>query len=168
MYLNVNEAYSKFNSDLAKTEKNDCVVRSLAVASGSAYETAHTFCKDEFGREDKKGTDNLAIVTKMLQFEDNGMVIGDKKFKVKVLGKKDTKNRYKLKGEVIWRDKTLKSFIQSHPKGTYLVLVAKHALTVKDGEVLDWSSNKFLPTRKVKSAYKIEEKKKEIKLSLFD
>ena len=103
----------------------------------------------------------------MLQFEDSGMMIGDKKFKVQVLGKKDIKNRYKLKGEVIWRDKTLKSFIQSHPKGTYLVMVAEHALTIKDGEVLDWGSNKFLPIRKVQSAYKIEEQKKEIQLSLF-
>ena len=65
-------------------------------------------------------------------------------------------NRYKVKGEIIWRKKTLKSFIESHPKGTYLVTVANHALTVKDGELLDWGSNKFLPTRKVMEGYKME------------
>ena len=37
-------------------------------------------------------------------------------------------------------------------------MVAKHALTVKDGEVLDWDTNKFLPTRKVQSAYKLTPK----------
>lgn len=57
--------------------------------------------------------------------------------------------------------------MQSHPKGTYLVLVAKHALTVKDGELLDWDNNKFEPTRKVMDAYQIDEKIKEVQLSLF-
>ena len=47
-------------------------------------------------------------------------------------------------------------------------MVAKHALTVKDGELLDWDSNKFLPTRKVQAAYKLTPKKVEgLQLSLF-
>ena len=130
MYLNVNKAYSNFDSQLAKEEKNDCVVRSLAV-------------------------------------EENGLQIGNKNLKVKVLGKSDTKNKYKLYGEIIWREKTLKSFVESHPKGTFLVMVAKHALVVKDGEVFDWNSNKFLPTRKVQAVYEIIEEKNETQLSLF-
>ena len=167
MYLNVNSAYGSFDSKLAREEKNDCVVRSLAVASGSAYETAHTFCNENFGRVDKKGTDNLAIVARMLKFEENGLQIGNKNFKVKKLGKVRTKNRYKLYGEVIWRNKTIKSFIESNPKGTYMIMVAKHALVVKDGEVFDWNTNKFLPTRKVQDVYEIIEEKNETQLSLF-
>ena len=167
MYLNVNKAYSNFDSQLAKEEKNDCVVRSLAVASGSAYETAHTFCNENFGRVNKKGTDNLAIVASMLKFEENGLQIGNKNFKVKKLGKVKTKNRYKLYGEIIWRKKKKKSFIESNPKGTYIVMVAKHALVVKDGEVFDWNTNKFLPTRKVQAVYEIIEEKNETQLSLF-
>ena len=167
MYLNVNSAYGSFDSKLAREEKNDCVVRSLAVASGSAYETAHTFCNENFGRVDKKGTDNLAIVASMLKFEENGLQIGNKNLKVKKLGKVRTKNRYKLYGEVIWRNKTIKSFIESNPKGTYIVMVAKHALVVKDGEVFDWNTNKFLPTRKVQDVYEIKEEKSASQLSLF-
>lgn len=168
MYLKVNEAYAAFDSSLAKEEKNDCVVRSVAVASGSTYNEAHSFCKDEFGREDKKGTNNLSIVTQMMKFEEEGMMVGDKKLKVKVLGKARIKNKYKLYGDIIWRQKTLKSFIESNPKGTYIVMVSKHALVVRDGEVYDWNNNKFQPTRKVQSAYKIEgEKIKDIQLSLF-
>ena len=167
MYLNVNKAYGSFDSKLAREEKNDCVVRSLAVASGSAYETAHTFCNEKFGRVDKKGTDNLAIVTQMLKFEENGLQIGNKNLKVKKLGKVRTKNRYKLYGEIIWRNKTIKSFIESNPKGTYIVMVAKHALVVKDGEVFDWNTNKFLPTRKVQDVYEIKEEKSASQLSLF-
>ena len=69
--------------------------------------------------------------------------------------------------EKVLRQKTLKSFIESHPKGTYIVTVAKHALTVKDGEVMDWNSNKFLPTRKIQGAYKIDSKEVDNQLKLF-
>jgi hypothetical protein len=48
-----------------------------------------------------------------------------------------------------------------------MVMVAGHALTVKDGEVLDWNSNKFLPTRKVQAAYELN-LKQEMQLSLFE
>jgi hypothetical protein len=92
----------------------------------------------------------------MLKAESNGLKIGNKEFKVTSLGKKDLKNRYKVNGEVIWRKKTLKSFIESHQKGTYFVSVANHALTVKDGELLDWGTNQFLPTRKVTDGYRLE------------
>ena len=167
MYLDVNKAYSSFDSNLAKNEKNDCFVRALAVATGSAYETAHEKAKSSFGRLDKKGTPNENIVAQMLNYEMNGMTIGDNTYSVSVLGNKDTKNVYKLYGEKVLRQKTLKSFIESHPKGTYIVTVAKHALTVKDGEVMDWNSNKFLPTRKIQGAYKIDSKKVDNQLKLF-
>ena len=167
MYLDVNKAYSSFNSKLAKKEKNDCFVRALAVATGSAYETAHDKAKNSFGRPDKKGTPSENIVAQMLNYEQSGMTIGDNTYSVTVLGNKDTKNVYKLYGEKVLRQKTLKSFIETHPKGTYIVTVAKHALTVKDGEVMDWNSNKFLPTRKIQGAYKIENKVVDNQLKLF-
>ena len=167
MYLDVNKAYSSFDSNLAKNEKNDCFVRALAVATGSAYETAHEKAKSSFGRPDKKGTPSENIVAQMLNYEMNGMTIGDNTYSVSVLGNKDTKNVYKLYGEKVLRQKTLKSFIESHPKGTYIVTVAKHALTVKDGEVMDWNSNKFLPTRKIQGAYKIDSKEVDNQLKLF-
>ena len=48
-------------------------------------------------------------------------------------------------------------------------MIAKHALTVKDGEVYDWNSNKFKPTTKVQSAYELKEKKGQSgQLSLFE
>lgn len=167
MYLSVNSNYSKTDCQLAKAERNDCVVRSLASATGVSYRTAHTFCKDEMGRENKKGVNNLLMTTRFIKAEEEGLTLDNKEFSIRKLGKKEIKNKYKLHGEVIWRKKTLKSFMQSHPKGTYLVLVAKHALTVKDGELLDWDNNKFEPTRKVMDAYQIDEKPQTVQLSLF-
>ena len=168
MYLKVNEKYASFDSELARNEKNDCVVRSVASAADIAYRTAHNFCKEYFGREDKRGTNNMNIVTQMMLAETTGIELEGKKFGVRVLGKNEIKNRYKLKGEVIFRKKTLKSFISTHMKGTYLIMIANHALTVKDGEVYDWDNNKFKPTTKVLSAYELIEKDNSGQLSLFE
>ena len=119
------------------------------------------------GRESKKGVNNLFLSTRFLKAEEEGLKLDSKEFTIRSLGKKEIRNKYKLKGEEIWRKKTIKSFIQSHPKGTYIVMVAKHALTIKDGELLDWDNNKFEPTRKVVSAYQIEQKPEVVQLSLF-
>ena len=110
----------------------------------------------------------MNIVTQMLLAETSGIELEGKKFGVRVLGKNEIKNRYKLKGEVIFRKKTLKSFISSHMKGTYLVMIANHALTVKDGEVFDWKTNTFKPTTKVTAAYELIEKENSGQLSLFE
>jgi len=168
MYLNVSQKYADFNSELARNEKNDCVVRAVATAADISYRTAHEFCKNVFGRVEKRGTNNMNIVTQMLSAETSGIELEGKKFGVKVLGKSRIRNRYKLKGEIIWRQKTLKSFIQDNPKGRYMVMIANHALTVKDGEVYDWKSNRFKPTTKVQAAYELIEKDNSGQLSLFD
>jgi len=167
MYLNVNDGYANFDSKLAKEEKNDCFVRSLAVASGSSYEATHRFAKEVFGREDKKGTEGFAIYANMLNFEEQGMTIGDVKCEVEVLGKARIKNQYKLKGEIILRQKTISSFIKDNPKGSFVVSVANHALAIKDGEVFDWDNNKFKPSRKVQSAYEVTSTKVNTQLELF-
>lgn len=157
MYLSVNQNYSKTDCKIAKAEKNDCVVRSLVSATGVSYRTVHKYCKDSLGRVDKKGTPNTTMFAAFKKAEAAGMKIGAKDFSISKLGRSDIMNRYKLKGQEIWRKKTLKSFIETHPSGTYLVLVAKHSLTVKDGELLDWKNNRFEPTRKVMGAFKIKE-----------
>jgi hypothetical protein len=118
--------------------------------------TAHNFCKEVFGREDKRGTSNFNIVTTMYNAEEAGMKIGGKSFKVEVLGKARIKNVYKLYGEEVYRQKTISSFIKDNPKGTYMVMIAGHALTIKDSEVYDWKAGAFKPSRKVQAAYKIE------------
>lgn len=168
MYLKANEKYSKFNSQIAQNEKNDCFVRALAVAAEVDYDTAHQVAKETFKREDKKGTMGAMIAAAFLKAEKAGLNVGKNLIAVTVLGKRHIKNKYKLHGDVIWRQKTLKSFVESHKTGTYIVTVAKHALTVKDGELMDWDKMAYKPTRKVQSAYQIAVQKNEpVQLSLF-
>lgn len=157
-YLNIATSFAQIkegNTGIALKEKGDCMVRALAAAADVSYRVSHKFCKDHLGREDNKGTANDEIHTFMTKAEKEGLEIGGKSYKVSVLGREDICNRYKLYGEIVYRKKTLKSFIQDHPKGSYVVLVAGHALTVKDGELYDWNTLKFKPTRKVNSVYKL-------------
>lgn len=170
-YLKITSGYENVisaNSELAKSETNDCVVRAIASAANVAYEVSHKFCEEVFGRKHRKGVQTFALTTQFLKAEDgDGINIGGKDFTVKVLGKSHLHNYYKLKGEVIERQKTLKSFIESHQKGTYVVLVANHAICIKNGELCDWNNLTFKPTRKVIKAFKLEEKNKFVQLSLF-
>lgn len=167
MYLSASEVYAKGNSEIAKNEKNDCVVRSIASATEVSYKVAHEFCAKVFGRKEKKGVNGLVLASELLKAQDKGIKIGNKEFEVYGLKKNEVCNKYKLHGEEIWRKKTIKSFVQSHPIGTFLVMVANHALCIKDGELLDWDSNKFQPTRKVVSAYRLDNKSLSGQLSLF-
>ena len=158
-YLNIATSFAQIkegNVGIALKEKGDCMVRALAAAADVTYNTSHKFCEEVFGRKANSGTNGADIHIQMLKAEKTGLSIGNKKYKVSVLGKEEICNLYKVKGEVILRKKTLKSFIESYPKGSFIVVVAGHALTVKDGELVDWNSMKFKPTRKVLNAYRIE------------
>lgn len=169
-YLKIETGYENVmsgSSELAKKETNDCVVRAFASAANVAYEVSHRFCKEVFSRESKKGVNTYLMTAQLLRAEEDGLKIGNKEYSVKVLGRDDTMNRYNLKGEIVYRKKTLKSFIESHTKGTYVVCVANHAICIKDGELFDWNSLTFKPTRKVLKAYRLEEKVKCVQLSLF-
>ena len=152
-------------SEIAKKEKNDCFVRAVAAATGSNYDNAHSFVKEKFGREDGKGTNLVAL--HMMNLEDHGMELNNRNYKVKVLGTDEITNKYKLHGEVIKRKKTVKSFIQSYPKGTYIVGVSKHAVTIKDGMLIDNMGEEFRPTRKVDMAFKVTPESLVQQLSLF-
>ena len=149
----------------AKNEKNDCFVRAVASASGSSYEAAHSYVKETFGRQDRQGT--MAVGMTMKSIEGKLQEFGNVKVKFEKLPKEKLVNTYKLYGELIDRQKTVKSFIKSNPKGTYIVLVSKHAFTIKDGVLVDNQGEEFRPTRKVQDAYRVIEETIDPQLKLF-
>jgi len=160
-----NEIKGYQTSEIAKNEKNDCFVRAVAAATGSHYDSAHKYVKENFNRENGKGTELVGL--HMMNLEENGMNINGQKFNVKVLPTDKITNKYKLYGEIVKRKKTVKSFIKDNPKGTFIVGVSKHAFTVKDGQLIDNAGEEFRPTRKVDSAFKITPELQTIQLSLF-
>lgn len=123
-------------SELAKREDNDCVVRAFMSALDITYDQAHNWVKVNFKRQDNKGTYTAMYIKKVL-----GKVKGNKKLKAygchpdfelamesrgfKVI----TNPQYKNK-KVGY---TLKSFIENHPTGRYFVIVNKHAVAVVNG-----------------------------------
>jgi hypothetical protein len=169
-YLNIKQSFSQIkgsSTGIALKEKGDCMVRALAATADISYNMSHRFCKKFFDRKDNTGTSNAMIMVTMLKAQEESLDIFGRKYDVTVLGKSDLTNRYKVKGEIVYRKKTLKSFIESHPKGSFIVGVAGHALSVVSGELMDWNTLKFKPTRKVLDAYKLERKHLGTQLSLF-
>jgi hypothetical protein len=160
------EAIANFSqSELARQEKNDCVVRAVAAASGSAYEPAHQFVKSVFDRNDKEGTFGVGVMIEKIA--GVAQKIGKSETTFEVMPEDKKVNYYKLHGQVIKRQKTVKSFIQDNTKGTFMVLVSKHAFVIKDGVLIDNRGEEFRPTRKVQDAFKVVASVETGQLSLF-
>jgi len=125
-------------SVLALNEKNDCAVRAFANAFNITYDTAHqlgfaTF--DLFSNTLFPETRTYGIHP--LKRSKSGKVV-------------NTNYTHK---EV---NHTVKTFCEQYNKGTYIVLVRKHALTIKDGIVIDNPNYRFTGYRRiVESACKI-------------
>ncbi len=155
-------------SKVANKETNDCVVKAVAAATGVNYDTAHSFVKETFNREDRKGVLGKELVENMSKLSEVGVAkIGTKDVSFEVMPKQAITNMYKLYGELIHRQKTVKSFMESYPKGSYIVTVAKHAFAVVDGVMIDNVGTEYKPTRKVTGAYKVIDKTADVQLSLI-
>ena len=135
-------------SETARNEKNDCVVRAVANACDVNYDQAHKYVTDTFGRKKGQGTQLFTLLLKTnkeMVFDEVGQLnMFDQGIKrtVKHIGDMpklggDLKNpKYKHK-KVAY---TVKEFAQRFNKGNYILAVAKHALAIKDGVVVDNSN----------------------------
>ena len=148
-------------SSLALNEKNDCAVRAFANAFNISYDVAHAFTADKFKRKAKKGTRNMFKTLAELGFAtfdlfSNTLFPETRTFSIHPLTRSKTgkvvNHAYKHK-EV---SHTVKTFCAEFNKGTFIVIVAKHALTIKDGIVIDNPNYRFEGYRRiVESAVKI-------------
>jgi len=148
--------YAETKSEIAAREDSDCVVRSLAVGFGIAYDESHKITKEYLGRQDKCGVEEL--IPKMLNPSFKSML----------------KNQYGVEIEMkstnyIGKDhKTKKSFvrkfIKDNPRGKFIIAGTKHAWVIEDGEVKDWPSFKDKIYREIDCAFKVT---RQGQLSLF-
>lgn len=154
-------------SEIAKAEKNDCVVRAVSNAFEVTYNTAHAFVKATFNRKDKKGTKGTKGTLKSLKevtLEDENKVGQLSLFPksttrtIKYVGS-SPKSGGELYNTKYTHKKvafTVKTFLNKFSKGTYLILVHKHALVIKDGILIDNNDMRFTGYRRpVESAFKI-------------
>ena len=148
-------------SSLALNEKNDCAVRAFANAFNISYDVAHKFAEDKFARKAKKGVKNMFRTLNDLGFAtfdlfSNTLFPETRTYGIHPIARsksgKVVNTNYTHK-EV---SHTVKTFCTQYNKGTYIVIVNKHALTIKDGIVIDNPNYRFEGYRRiVHSAVKI-------------
>ena len=129
-------------------DRNACTVYSFAACFQVPYDVAYEYASTMWGRFKGKGVSTHRI---MITFGHTRESIRE------VLGRPVNMVRarqdYKQpSGEIISRQMTLSTFCKQYPKGTYFVLVDRHALAIIDGEILDHSD---MPKRRIKHAWKI-------------
>ena len=142
-------------SSLAINEKNDCAVRVFANAFAITYNTAHKFTAEIFNRKPKRGTKGLFITLSQLGFAsfdlfEDSLFPETKTYSIhpiarnnKRIGIVNTDYTHKVVNH------TVKTFCSKFNKGTYIVTVAKHALTIKDGIVIDNPDMQFTGYRRI-------------------
>ena len=151
---NFKNGYEVANGSLlAKSEKNDCFVRACANAFNITYDVAHGFVAKEFKRKARKGTKNVFSICKTLGkvtfdlFQDSLFPVTKEYDLVcfdKPINREYTHKRVNY---------TVKTFCARFSKGTYIVLVNKHALVIKDGIVIDNGDMRFTGYRRVVESY---------------
>ena len=151
---NFKNGYEVSNGSLlAKSEKNDCFVRAFANAFNVTYDIAHKFTAEKFERKFRKGAkmtiDKLRKLGKVSfeLFKDSLFPV-TKEYNLKCVNKPI--NREYTHKRVNY---TVKTFCAKYSKGTYIVLVNKHALVIKNGIVVDNPNNRFDGYRRVVMGY---------------
>jgi len=122
---------STSQSELAKSEKNDCVVRAFMMALDLPYDKAHKFVETKLKRQPRKGTYTRSYIKNILGRQKNGYKMRLMGFhpKYQRMGQKKLVNpRYKKETGY-----TVKSFMEQHPTGRYFMIVRGHAVALVDG-----------------------------------
>jgi len=148
-------------SSLALNEKNDCAVRAFANAFNISYDVAHKFAEDKFARKAKKGVKNMFRTLNDLGFAtfdlfSNTLFPETRTYGIHPLKRSKTGKVVNTKYTHKEVNHTVKTFCTQYNKGTFIVIVSKHALTIKDGIVIDNPNYRFTGYRRiVESAVKI-------------
>ena len=141
-------------SMLAAGEKNDCAVRAFANAFQITYDTAHKFAEEVFNRKPRRGVKGMFPKLAKLGFAQFDM-FADSLFPETRTYSLHPLTRSKT-GKVVNHSythkevsHTVKTFCAEFNKGTFIVMVAKHALVIKDGIVIDNPNYKFTGYRRI-------------------
>ena len=140
------------DSIIAKSEDKDCMVYATASAFDLSYDEAHAKVRMIFDRPDRKGTKTSNIVGKMKDMADTRESINGK-FVREVIDQ-PTKT-YHTYGKDVKRKNRVSTFIKEHTQGTYLILTSNHALTIKDGAMID-NLTKGSGSKLITKAFKVE------------
>ena len=127
---------SKRQSEIAKKEDKDCVVRAFMAALDIPYDQAHAWVKKNMNREDRKGTYTGKAIQKIEGKVKNG-------YQIKFMGLNPAKTHWKKmtgSNKTLINPKykkqtgyTLKSFMENNQVGRFVLIVQGHAVAVVNG-----------------------------------
>ena len=109
-------------------EHNDCSVRALANCTGISYSESHEIHKSN-GRKNRQGTNWMPLMNSYQKAHLDIKGIYGSSY-ISSLAARTTEIK-KSAGM------TVKSFLKNHPKGKYVVIIARHAFAVVDGGIID-------------------------------
>ncbi len=146
-------------SKIAKREKNDCVVRAFASSFEVSYDFAHKYVSDEFNRKVRCGT--FGTVKRLVDMSDSLFKVNGKKICPVGVRHNDQMLRslmydVKVKGNIKKRNMTVGTFVKQNPKGTFFVLVNRHAFTIKNGVVIGNPDDAIKTKRPMRCAFEIK------------
>jgi hypothetical protein len=145
-YTSTSQAIKGYSdSPLAKSERNDCVVRAIASAFDIEYNKAHQWVATKFKRQFRKGT--FGFPTGMNAMSDNNNRFNYKRTKT-IDAKYLTTNGGRSK-------MTVGTFAKEYNSGTYIIRVDRHAFTIKDGSVIGNPEDATKLRKIIKNAWKI-------------
>jgi hypothetical protein len=153
-YISNNKGIKGYaESQIAKSETNDCVVRAFASSFEMEYDEAHKIVATEFKRRPRKGT--FGFGTKMNLLAKNETKFNGKGV-TKISHEHDTMCYYvNVKGRKTLRNCTLNYFLKNYGQGSYIVVVRGHAFTVKDGAVIGNTQDAKKTKKHILGAWKI-------------
>lgn len=147
------------DSQIAKGEDNDCVVRAFASSFDVSYDYAHKYVAEVFKRKPRKGT--FSTPSKLVRMADEQIVINGKK--VYPVGNRLNSYMFgslsydvKVKGVIKRRSMTVGRFAKKYTKGSFFVLVRGHAFTIKDGVVIGNPEDAVKLKRPMRCAFEIK------------
>lgn len=129
---------------ISKGEQNDCFILALSAAADIKYIEAHKITTNILNRRERGGT----------SINENSFNSNDARNYLIKMG-------IDIKGVNLQnlKTKTINSFIRSYNIGNYILITRNHALSVKNGEVVDFEKFKSMNKRKVIFALKVENKR---------
>jgi hypothetical protein len=133
------------DSDIAKSESNDCVVRSFASAFDMTYDESHKFVAEKLNRKDRNGV--VFFTLKMASMIDRGETINNKKFEKLPLDGMRMENKSRFV--------TFNQFFKKHKEGVYLIVVRGHAFTLKNGIVIGNTEDSTRLKARINTVYKV-------------
>ena len=112
-------------------DKNDCTVRAFMKVMDVDYATARANLA-AFGRQPNKGCKWWCFAAWWSGRELNGYTLREMP-----LAKDEDRLKHHARHQVTqWR--TVGQFVKAHPRGRYVLRVARHVLPLVDGVVYDW------------------------------